>query len=380
MNIFESTFEKHKKLMLEKQFTPAEYNRLSTDVSNRMSAVDKELEKAETPELLKKKQELQAYMAKLSDKNPEKQLKQLPNLSQNQYKQISTNLTKLMAGDLPSFVTGLSSAIKDLKVQKFLMMAREDGTSDDDKISVQEAEVNVSSLFPTQNEVFLEKSLDYPIKTKPKNISSYIKNGIGSMPSIVVSGNYIIDGHHRWSQIYCLNKNGKIPTYNISFDGKEDPTTILKKIHIGIAATTGKVPLTGGESKDTNLFTVEYNVFRLWITDRLSANPRALDAFKQVEDEMRKKIGSKKDVTTEMAAQSEDPFIKNVILPYLWSNVEAIKANRGKYPRSIMPQTEKDTDIGTFINTIKSGDINVDVQTENLFESTFNKFKNLYTK
>jgi len=60
MNIFESTFEKHKKLMLEKQFTPAEYNRVATDAANRMASIDKKLEKnPKNVELLKKKQELE---------------------------------------------------------------------------------------------------------------------------------------------------------------------------------------------------------------------------------------------------------------------------------------------------------------------------------
>lgn len=379
MNLFESTFEKHKKLMLEKQFSPAEYNRVATDASNRMASIDKKLEKdPKNVELLKKKQELQAFMKTLANKDTESQL---PALSKSQYKQISTTLAKLMAGDLGSFVSGLASAIKDPKVQKFLMMAKEDGVSDDDKISVQEGEVEVSSLIPTQNEVFLEKSLEWPLAKQPKNIIDYIKNGKGSMPGIVVSGNYIIDGHHRWSQIYCLNKNGKIPVYNVLFQGKEDPTTILKKIHLGIAAATGHVPLSGGESKDTNLFTVEYGAFRLWITDKLSANLKSLKAFKSVESIMREKIGASRDIKSEMASESGDPLIKNVIVPYLWSNVEAIKAHRGEYPRAIMPQTEKDTDIGTFLNTMKSGNVNVDVQTENkIFESTFKKFRDLYTK
>lgn len=380
MNIFESTFEKHKKLILEKQFTPAEYNRVASNANQRMADIDKKLEKnPKNQELLKKKKELQAFLAKLSNKSTEEQL---PNLSQTQFKQISSNLSKLMAGDLPSFVSGLSAAIKDPKVQKFLLMAKEDGVSDDDQITVQEGEVQVVSLIPTQNEVFLEKSLEWPLAKQPKNVVDYIQTGKGSMPAIVVSGNYIIDGHHRWSQIYCLNKNATIPIYNVMFADKKDPTTILKKIHLGIAATTGNVPISAGESKDTNLFTVPYNSFKLWIVDKLSANPKTIKAFKSVEKIMRERIGSSKDVTSEMAKENEDPIIKNVIVPYLWTNVEAMQKNRGEYPRNIMPQTEKDTDIGTFINTLKTGNVNVDVQqpevkAENIFESTFEKHKKL---
>jgi hypothetical protein len=301
-------------------------------------------------------------------------------LSGKSLERMKQYMGKLVDLPLQSFVPKLAQAIQNPKVQKFLMMAKADGKSDDDKISVQEGEVDVSSLIPTQNEVFLEKSLAWPFSKQPDNIIKVITNGNApGMPSIVVSGNYIIDGHHRWSQIYCLNKNGKIPTYNITFEGNADPTQILKKIHLGIAATTGDVPLTGGESKDTNLFTVGYDAFKSWVGGNL--NEKSIQAFKTVEDIMKSRIGSKKDTKTEIANNSEDPFVKDIIVPYLWSNVESIKTHRGEYPRAIMPQTEKNTEIGSFVNTMKSGNVNVDVKTENkIFESTFNKFKNLYTK
>ena len=82
------------------------------------------------------------------------------------------------------------------------------------------------------------------------------------------------------------------------------------------------------------------------------------------------------------AAGNNVQFVSNVIIPYLWKNVLLIKQRRGEYERAIMPQTEKGGDgkLDTFINTMKSGNINVDPMTETLFESTFNKFKNLYTK
>jgi hypothetical protein len=196
----------------------------------------------------------------------------------------------MLKKDLGSFVKELQSAITDPKVQAFLMAAKEDGATDDDVIRIQQNEVPVLSLIPTQNEVFLEKSLNWPFNKQPENIVSYIRDAKGSMLPIIVSGNYVIDGHHRWSQIFCLNPKGVIPVYNITFEGKSDPTTILKKIHLGIAATRKELPTTGGQSTDTDLFKVAQDGFAKWIHANLDNNEAALKSFKIVEAEMKSKL------------------------------------------------------------------------------------------
>jgi|LakMenEpi03Aug12_release.lakeMendotaPanAssembly.Ray.scaffolds.fasta_scaffold172227_3 hypothetical protein len=327
MNIFESTFEKHKKLVLE----------------SRNGLIGEEA-----------------------------------SLTPAEIKQYKIKFGQMLKKDLGSFVKELQSAITDPKVQAFLMAAKEDGATDDDVIRIQQNEVPVLSLIPTQNEVFLEKSLNWPFNKQPENIVSYIRDAKGSMLPIIVSGNYVIDGHHRWSQIFCLNPKGVIPVYNITFEGKSDPTTILKKIHLGIAATRKELPTTGGQSTDTDLFKVAQDGFAKWIHANLDNNEAALKSFKIVEAEMKSKLQEADDA----AAGNNVQFVSNVIIPYLWKNVLLIKQRPGEYERAIMPQTEKGGDgkLDTFINTMKSGNINVDPMTETLFESTFNKFKNLYTK
>ncbi len=325
MNIFESTFEKHKKLVLEKQ---------------RSLIIEEET------------------------------------ISPAEIKQYKIKFAQMMQKDLAGFVSELESAISDPKVQAFLLAAKTDGVNDDDVIDIQETQVSVSSLKPTQSEVFLEKSLDFPLNKQQENIESYIKTKQGIMPRIVVSGDYVIDGHHRWSQIYCLNSEGIIPVYNITFGGKEDPTTILKKIHLGIAATRKELPSSPRESKDTDLFKVSLDGFSNWIHKNVDNNTPALQAFKAVESEMKSKLQEAEGFPEGNNAQ----FVTDVVIPFLWKNVLSLKQTPGPYPRAIMPQTEKGGDgkIGTFINTMKSGNINADPQTEGkLFESTFEKHKKL---
>jgi len=405
MNLFESTFEKHKHLMMEKRLRLNRGER--TTIVNNIKSQIKYLKKKSasfptnttlSPEQKAEKAKIDSDLTKYNtalakyQKTAGEELDaNLPKLTPTDYSRISTDFSKLMAGDLSGFVDGLKKSISDPKVQKFLLMAKEDGKLDDDKIFIEQQDVVVANLEPTQNEVFLEKSLQYPFENKPENISNFINGDTKDMPRIVVSGKYIIDGHHRWGQIYCLNKKGTIATYNITFEGKSDPDTLLKKMHLGIAATTGNVPLTGGESEDTNLFTVTREKFGQWILDKLTEFSNALQSFKEVGDIMRKEIkeipeekppiDSSKDSKNEIANENEDTlFIKNVIIPYLWLNVESLRKNRGKHARAIMPQTEKDTPIDSFIKVMGSQRVNVDVQSESLFESTFKKFRDLYTR
>ena len=80
------------------------------------------------------------------------------------------------------------------------------------------------SLIPTQSEIDITKSLVWGLKGGEKeanaeiacaNIDKFfsgeaIKLGKGEGLPIVTFGSYIIDGHHRWSQVYCFNPSGKM--------------------------------------------------------------------------------------------------------------------------------------------------------------------------
>ena len=396
-------------------------------------------------------------------------------------KKLSYKLSKIYEKDLPTFVQSFKILVKDPKVQKFLMSAKEDGDLTDDKIEISGPYyLPVKSLNATQNEVFLDKSIKWPMQNDATQIHSWILNGyVDSMPAIITSANkYIIDGHHRWSQAYCFNKNAKIKVFNINFDSN-NVEDILKKIHIGIAASVKNVPLEdkGGES---NLFKIQEAELNNWLLKNLPSNPNTLLMFKKQEvlDKMKsvlnvvseqisenlqdvltiknilgdyydsimnqyfsletntfKKLGVLSEITNDIIGKtrekiktplakkiiddlkpknpknpndiqkiqdiknkigfgkpyfnaflnllsvsvnpnlqskpkpvgdkneiSSDSDYTNIIFPYLWSNVKSLQTEteQGKYSRSIMPQTEKDSDIKTFISTLKTGNVNVD--------------------
>jgi hypothetical protein len=317
MNLFESTFEKHKKLMLEKL----------------------------SPELT----------------------------------QIQTKMSKIM--NLPmgnAFVQYLQSAAKDPKVVQFLQAAKQDNATNDDAITVSgPTMLDVKNLRATQKEVFIGKSLEFPLKNKKfEQIKNFITTGqdaeLNKSP-IIVSGNFVIDGHHRWSQVFCWNKDAKIAAYDIRIDGVKNVEDVLKKMHLGVAATRGGLPLEDKPGAG-NLFTMDDGAITKWLVMKiLQYDAYQVFADPEVSSKMKSVIGntSVNELTSKEDAESEQKkvqYIKTVVAPYICKNVADLKQNAGKFERKIMPQTGldaqgKDANIQDFVKMMGSGNVNVDVTT-----------------
>jgi len=219
----------------------------------------------------------------------------------------------ILKKDYPSFVKALGDGIKD---SKFVDAIK----SLSDKLPVKAAAIKpaVKNLRPTQNEVVMEKSLSFPL-TNQFSAKQYLSGGIAAPKgqSIVTAGGgkYVIDGHHRWSQVYCLNPDTKIKAIDLPI---KDPINALKSTQMGIAVQLGKVPTAKGGQ--TNLFTVSEDVLKKYVTDTIT--DEVVSIFK--------KYG--KGNTKEKIAN------------YIWENVELLKQNSKPVPnapkRNIMPQTD----------------------------------------
>ena len=163
------------------------------------------------------------------------------------------------------FVDALQVKIEDEKFLNFLKMGLEkfDGSSSDDVIEVTEVDIPVKNLFPTQSQIGLADSLGWTNENNPKGggdtakLSAKAPADVGGR-IITADGTHIVDGHHRWSQVYLLNPEASIPAYN--FKGTGDGADALKLAHLAIAAVDGGVPLqdanaatdiyaTGGEEE-----------------------------------------------------------------------------------------------------------------------------------
>ena len=223
-------------------------------------------------------------------------------------------LKTILKKDYATFVKELGDNIND---PKFLEAIK--SLSDSAPIKTSGMSPAVTDLQPTQNEVVMDKSLSYPLKD-PASAELYLKGGVVAPAgkSIITGGGgkFVIDGHHRWSQVYCINPDAKIKALDLT-DIKK-PLEALKATQIGIAAQTGAVPTAAGGG--INLFACGEGELKKYVTDNIKES--VIEVFKKY----------KKGDTPEEIAD------------YIWGNVQELRKSSppvaGAPTRDVMPQTD----------------------------------------
>ena len=228
------------------------------------------------------------------------------------------------ADSYESFVTQLGDAVADSKVAAVLAAGADDGEPADEKITLTDGDIDVTALRPTQNEIALDKSLTYPL-TDVKSAESCLKGGtvaIAGKRIITAEGSYVVDGHHRWSQLYAMNKDAKIAVTDMVSKDLKNPLDFLKITQVAIAADLGKVE-TQTAKGSINLITISEDQLKKFVIDTITGP--VLDVFKKYN----------KATTKEEAAD------------YIWTNVQSMqktsKPVEGAPKRDFMPQTDDAT-------------------------------------
>jgi len=223
-------------------------------------------------------------------------------------------LKTILKKDYVSFVKELGDNIKD---PKFLDAIKSLSSSAPVKTSA--ISPACTDLQPTQNEVVMDKSLSYPLKD-PASAEMYLKGGVVAPAgkSIVTGGGgkFVIDGHHRWSQVFCINPTAKIKSLDLT-DIKK-PLEALKATQIGIAAQTGTVPTAAGGG--VNLFQVGESELKKYVIDNI------------------------KEPVVEVFKKYDKGDTPEAIADYIWGNVQTLKKQSppvaGAPKRDVMPQTD----------------------------------------
>jgi hypothetical protein len=167
-------------------------------------------------------------------------------------------LLDLIDAPYEEFVGKLANNVKDPKFQEFLKMGIEDQAAQDDVVAVEEDNIPVKDLQPTQSQIGLADSLGYLSTQKPEGGAAFAKGAVQPADLggriITANGKYIVDGHHRWSSVYLINPNATIPVYDFKVAGKLDnPKGVLKLAHMAIAAVDKAVPLVPADAA-TDIF------------------------------------------------------------------------------------------------------------------------------
>lgn len=172
------------------------------------------------------------------------------------------------------FIEKLDQYISDPKVKTMLHNGLKDGSIHDDRITASVTNISVRRLIPTQNEIDMSKSLKFIMNTDTDTIARCIEDNpvVIKIPIVTLNGRYIIDGHHRWSEVYCANSHAKMKCYNFTSNIK--PIDMLKKIQIAIAADIGTVPTANVQG--LNLMTTPLDKIVSHIIDNITDSAVAL--------------------------------------------------------------------------------------------------------
>ena len=189
-------------------------------------------------------------------------------------------------------------------------------------------QISAASLTPTQNEIDFSKSIKYGLGENAKTFMDKVFNPPVELgiPIITYNGSFIIDGHHRWSQVCCFNRKAKMNV--IDFEGDMSPAEFLKAVQGSIAATM----LAKGEKKPQLPISVVKPGMNL-----LDMSPAEFK--KNIEEDI-----------TDYCVEALSKYVKSVTdkdsaVKYLVKNSKALKNNNqpihGASARPYMPQTDK---------------------------------------
>lgn len=233
-------------------------------------------------------------------------------------------MRRLLRENYETFMKDLGQNVKDMKFRKAIRsLAR------NSPVKFAEIEASVAELLPTQNEIDVDKSLKWPL-TNVASAEQFLfcgKNPVKVGNNYIITahqGLYIVDGHHRWSQVYSINPKCNIAA--IDLIDLDDPIEALKATQFGIAAgkdasgyEISTIPSSVVLGK--NLLTYSEADVKEYVNKMITADVMAV--FKRFDSNLdsKEKIGN-----------------------YIWGNVKAMQTDNlpvsGAPGRGIMPQTD----------------------------------------
>lgn len=257
----------------------------------------------------------------------------------------------------PDYVKTLNKMLKDPKARMLLQYGF-GADLGDIKFEFQPRLIRAASLVPTQAEIDIEKSLKHPL-TKPDNIRNDFSNKIviNNIPIVTFRGNYIIDGHHRWSEVAMINPDGKMLCFD--YNAEISPIQMLKAVQGAIAAVyanekDGKLPQSDVKSK--NIYDNDWTVEKIkqYINDTITD-----------------------DVVTELCRHLKKCNDKDDVVKILTDNVVSLKVDnppvdnaqhRGDMPQPVKAgskpgdkNTAEPDDKGSALNRLRDGNFDKDI-------------------
>jgi len=257
---------------------------------------------------------------------------------------------------LEEFVTMLKQIASDPDFRRLAFAGKKDaGGAADERLKITDGTpVPAKDLTPTQMDIDMEKSLGDQMENrwKPASTEAALQKVVtmpspgGAIPLLTYDNKYILDGHHRWSQVMMTNPDGMMTVSNLSGPALPNAEVALKATQLAIAALAGNV-----ETKGTKINLLKYSAEEMGNYVRKHITPEVLDLLV--------KYGKIATPDVEEAAK------------YYMGNLAAIQAKPpGKFSRvGGMPQADESGVKQARVNAeLGAGNINFDDPEEKDFK------------
>jgi len=133
----------------------------------------------------------------------------------------------------------LNQICNDSKLYEFLCAGFGDGEFVETHMNSSQDALPVKRLIPLQREIGLDNSLAYPLSG---DCATYFNSPVTIVaPIVTYCGMFIVDGHHRWSQLYMVNPEADIAAINFDYSD-QNPLRVLRNFQGAIAVAEGNVP------------------------------------------------------------------------------------------------------------------------------------------
>lgn len=195
--------------------------------------------------------------------------------------------------------------------------------------------IPVFLLHPTQNEIDIDNSLAFPLENKKGKGAEGIKQILESPKETITINDspllvykyekdyYIIDGHHRWSQVALMNRKAKM---NIILFKKvpgenAEPVDVLKDFQAVVLAQTGEIKVATAK-KGNNIYDKSGEELYHWVKEHTVKE--AIEAWKTAKGHENDEL---EDIAKQIGENGDKLIDRNKPAP-------------GAPPRNVMPQTD----------------------------------------
>lgn len=274
--------------------------------------------------------------------------------------QAPLDLLKLDKMPYEQFIKELGKDASDEKLKAAIASGLKDNNKEDDVFEFTvKVGIPVRGCKPTQNEVVIKNSLSYPLKSDDmeslENLltSTKGKSYTAGSPIVVFSDgktNYVIDGHHRWSQVHVINPDafitGYVMTSKVPMDAKEVlqavQMAILKVVQDNSDSPVLPAAKGAGDNPEANLFTCGEETLKSYVVDNVGQTfLKAVEKTGKISSE--EEVSEKERVYKDLG-DIVDPHRSKKVADYIWNNVLDLRKNsrpiEGATRREAMPQTD----------------------------------------